>query len=399
MRAGRLRPAAQKALLRERRRLAQHEEFPCEATKKLNDSVAFTYLRSAKSVGTWSRQNSWLSKFFKFASDLCTASGNLRTSDQCLASSVMCRHFIASVANEGGVTRPRSARAALSKYRQKRGWTSLNNDEAISAIVSGHEAANPRTKRQSAGFSSLMVKRVVRTWGKSASWWRRQVATLMALGFVSIMRLGEMCSIQRAGIRIVFRDGSEADVTGLRKLPSMSRLKGMLFHLPWRKNHVAQDCWVPVACTLTIRLVLHQLRSLRQRSCKNPCLFPSRQFVPGGHQVMNAKNCMGEQSWVRAMRKALLDAVPLMTPAWSKLYSGHAMRVGGSNHMRKIGIADDIHKRLGGWMTLTAAQGYMALSPAEQFAYTVRLAEMPTRKSAMTRMAARAAFASLPRMY
>ena len=327
------------------------------------------------------------------------ASGMHRTSDQCLASSVMCRHFIASIANEGGVTRPRSARAALSKYRQKRGWTSLNGDGAISAIVDGHEAANPRTKRQSAGFSSLMVKRVVRIWGRSALWWQRQVATIMALGFVSIMRLGEMCSIQRSGVRIVFRDGSEADVQELHKLPALRRLKGMLFHLPWRKNHVAKDCWVPVACTITMQLVLRQVSTLRKLRCPNPALFPSRQFVKGAQQKMNVRNFMGEQSWVQAMRKALMDSIPLMTTAWAKLYSGHSMRVGGSNHMRRMGVADDIHKRLGGWMTLTAAQGYMALSPAEQFAYTVRLAEMPARKSAMTKTAARAAFAMLPKMY
>ena len=360
VRAGKLRPAAQKAILRERRRLAEQEEFPCKATKMLNDAVAFKYLRTSSSVGTWSRQGAWLTKFFAFAKKLCAASGKYRTPDQCLASSVMCRHFIATVANEGGVTRPRSARAALSKYRQKRGWISLNADAAIAAIVRGHEAQNPRTKRQSAGFSALMVKRVVNAWGKSSSWWQRQVATLMVLGFVSIMRLGEMCSIRRSGIRLVFRDGSEANVQDLRKLPAMSRLKGMLFHLPWRKNHVAQDCWVPVACKLTMRLILHQLRSLRHAACPNPCLFPSRRFVTGGKQVMHAKNGMGEQSWVRAMRHALMEGVPLMTTAWAKLYSGHSMRVGGSNHMRRMGVADDIHKRLGGWMTLTAAQGYMA---------------------------------------
>ena len=67
--------------------------------------------------------------------------------------------------------------------------------------------------------------------------------------------------------------------------------------------------------------------------------------------------------------------------------------------MRRIGLADDIHKRLGGWMTLTEAQGYMALSPAEQFAYTVRLAEEPERRSAMTKRAARAAFRTLPRVH
>ena len=68
------------------------------------------------------------------------------------------------------------------------------------------------------------------------------------------------------------------------------------------------------------------------------------------------------------------ECVPLMTRKWSKLYTGHALRVGGSNHiMRKLGIADDVQRRLGGWMTLAAAQGYMTLSAREKLTYTLKL--------------------------
>ena len=72
--------------------------------------------------------------------------------------------------------------------------------------------------------------------------------------------------------------------------------------------------------------------------------------------VMHRKNPVDHQSVVNAMRHALrcVNACPwLMTRKWSKLYTGHALRVGGSNHiMRKLGIADDVHRCLGGWMTL-----------------------------------------------
>ena len=114
---------------------------------------------------------------------------------------------------------------------------------------------------------------------------------------------------------------------------------------------------------------------------------------------MNSTNWIGEQSWIKAMRRALRACVPLMTARWVSLYSGHAMRVGGSNYMRKIGVADDVHRRMGGWMTLTAAQGYMAMSPAEQFRYTLRLAGESTRRSALSQVEARKAFAALPTMH
>ena len=394
---GRLRPAAQQAVLRERRALQSSEEFPCELTKALNDDVAFKYLRGSRSVGSWSRMGSWMEKFFAFAREVCTQSGQHRTQEQCVASTTMCRHFIAMVANESkGSTRPRSARAALSKFRLKRGWTHLNDDQAISAIVQGAEAECPRTKRQSAGFSRRVVNYVVGNWGVSRLWWERQVATVMALGFVSLMRLGEICSIQRSGIRVVYADGSEADLQKLSRLPTAQEIKGLLFHLPWRKNHVAQDCWVPVSCKVVLRLVLRQVRSLRDNRSPNTALFPARVYRGRKESTMNPTNWMGERPWVRSMQDALMKCVPFMSTRWAKLYTGHAMRVGGSNYMRKIGMSSDIHRRMGGWMSLTSAQGYMALSPAEQFRYTVSLAKTRSRRSAMTPAAARGALEVLP---
>ena len=100
---------------------------------------------------------------------------------------------------------------------------------------------------------------------------------------------------------------------------------------------------------------------------------------------MHHDNPVGHQSVVSAMRHALCECVPLMSRTWAKLYAGHALRVGGSNHMRRIGIADDVHRRLGGWMTLVAAQGYMALSAREKLAYTVKLAGKQQRESAFRR--------------
>ena len=50
--------------------------------------------------------------------------------------------------------------------------------------------------------------------------------------------------------------------------------------------------------------------------------------------------------------------------------------------MRKIGVANDIHRRMGGWMSLVAAQGYMALSSREKLAYTLKLAAKQQREAA-----------------
>lgn len=234
-----------------------------------------------------------------------------------------------------------------------------------------------------------MLRFIIAKWGASKHWWRRQCTAAVALGFVSIMRLGEVCGIRRAGVRITFHDGSEAPMGSMCNLPKAAEVAGMLFHLPWRKNHGATDCWVPVACSKTVSLILKQSATLRKRRCASEYLFPARRFAKGNKQRMHQSNRVGAQSMVTALRRALMQCVPLMTARWKKLYSGHSLRVGGSNHMRKMGVADEVHRRLGGWMSLVSAQGYMALSAREQYHYTLKLAKKKTRRSGMSKSRAR----------
>ena len=126
--------------------------------------------------------------------------------------------------------------------------------------------------------------------------------------------------------------------------------------------------------------------TLRRKKCVSGYLFPSRKG-----KKMNIYNHIREESAVLAMQHALRECVPLMTREWSKLFTGHALRVGGSNFMRKVGMHHEIHRKMGGWMTLAAAQGYMALTPAEQFSYTMSLVRSKKRLSALSEREARLA--------
>ena len=58
----------------------------------------------------------------------------------------------------------------------------------------------------------------------------------------------------------------------------------------------------------------------------------------------------------------------------AKLYAGHSLRMGGSNHIRRLGIADEVHRMLGGWASLTSSRHYFQLRADEQFAITRRMA-------------------------
>ena len=66
--------------------------------------------------------------------------------------------------------------------------------------------------------------------------------------------------------------------------------------------------------------------------------------------------------------------------------------------MRQLGIADDVHRRLGGWMSLTSSQGYMQLAPHKQFGYTLRLAKRTGRTAGFTHSGARSVLSTSSRI-
>ena len=76
-------------------------------------------------------------------------------------------------------------------------------------------------------------------------------------------------------------------------------------------------------------------------------------------------NPVGHKQFVQAMQFALVTVVGL-SPKSAKLRTGHALRVGGSNYIRQLGIDEDIHRKLGGWVSLTSSRGYMAMSIGER---------------------------------
>ena len=71
-------------------------------------------------------------------------------------------------------------------------------------------------------------------------------------------------------------------------------------------------------------------------------LFPSRSRVKiNGIRIPHHENPVGHLQFVRAMQQALVSVVGLSSPS-ARLRKGHALRVGGSNYMRALGIEDGI---------------------------------------------------------
>ena len=88
---------------------------------------------------------------------------------------------------------------------------------------------------------------------------------------------------------------------------------------------------------------------------------------------MNPTNHVANTSVKNALRKALREVCGLDKDQ-AKLFSGHSMRVGGSNYIRRLGVSDEVHRLMGGWATLASARGYFQLLATEQFAMAHKFA-------------------------
>ena len=80
---------------------------------------------------------------------------------------------------------------------------------------------------------------------------------------------------------------------------------------------------------------------------------------------MNPRNPIGRAQFQRELQRGLVDVCGFEANT-ARLFTGHCMRLGGSNYMRRLGLDDEIHRKLGGWMSIKSSQGYMVLSPREQ---------------------------------
>ena len=189
-----------------------------------------------------------------------------------------------------------------------------------------------------------------------------------------------MVPLKMEGMVLVLSDGREYRVTELRSVPRLKFVRGAFLGVRWRKSDQKRCVGVPVSCKLALGLLLRHLRLLRKSGRNVGRLFPSRM---GGslNAERNPTNWVSNSSIVNALKKALKEVCGL-THDQAELFSGHSLRVGGSNYMRKLGVEDEVHRLVGDWASLVSSTNYYALSSAEQFNVTdrCRLKDPPLRK-------------------
>ena len=342
------------------------------------------WLVHARCKGAWKRTQRWLSEFETFAREMCVDSRRRYDWDACLRSNMLCYLFLVRVANEDrGSTRPVAARRALNRHRKQSALSSLCDDPRISDLIAGVRNARPCLKRQMESLDVNDVAAIFDVWSTSKCWWQRMLAVMVAVGFLTLMRCGEMVQLLRQGVVVVLKSGREVNLRSCKVLPDASQWEGMLLLVVWRKSRQAANAWLPVSCRRTIELMMRHERFLRSVRTTSKYCFPARQKTGKAEfGAPKAHNHMSTSSFVTLMKKALHELCGVEEEEL-RLYGGHSLRVGGSNFMRWLGVSEDVHKAMGGWAQLISAKEYMQRTPAEQFQMTKALAVKRKREFAV----------------
>jgi len=353
--------------------------------------------KHARHHKSWGRALKWLLEFGNFARAMCSANDIRYYPKQSRADDELCCLFLTEVADKmAGVSRVTAARRALSGQRLRDGGSSLNSVHDITLLVDGVRNAQPKTKFQVESLDVNDVVTIAVALDQHASWHERQLGLLISVGFLTILRYGELQRVRRDGVRVVLSSGREVTLSETMTLPAADEVRGILIHVPWRKSKQASDAWIPMSCGATITRLFRHEQTLRALECTSHRLFPSVSRKRG--RPPHQSNFFGATQFRDGLRRCLRSYCHMSLDE-SLVYGGHSLRVGGSNFMRRLKIDPDVHRALGGWSILKSARDYMQLTPTEQFQITRKLSVKTERDVAFEfRPEAVAALTRVPRL-
>lgn len=86
----------------------------------------------------------------------------------------------------------------------------------------------------------------------------------MTIEFATILRMGELLNLKIQDLHIVLRDDKEvSDYPGYPEYVG-TKVKGVFFHVVWRKTAQDKDVWIPMTCRVSLSILLRQLYLLRK---------------------------------------------------------------------------------------------------------------------------------------
>ena len=328
------------------------------------NSAATKYITAGLSQQSLVRVSAWLQRFYVFLAfnnDLSSPSNvvlpQVRDNDLAL-------DFLAYVADEDkGRSRVQVATRAINFIRRMMKIPPLSDDPRVAMLKAGVLRTHPHAPKGALPFPPVLLFAIADAWGNSTSWWKRMVALLLTVCFLSLLRGAGVLTVPNRTVVWVY-DLTESD----EPPPPGAQHSGALLLVPARKSAQTAPSWVPVAAGRATVLLAAHVRWRSRHARHNPFLFPSR--APYNYRGRtawrpNPQNRMSMSSFARLMRLALQEVCGL-TKAQADKFTIHSLRVGGINFYKRSSVSIGMRAAIASHKSLATSKLYLRLLPAEQ---------------------------------
>lgn len=286
-------------------------------------SAATKYITAGLSQQSLVRVSAWLHRFYVFLAfnnDLSSPS-NVFFSQ--VGDNELALDFLAHVADENkGRSRVQAAVRAINFIRGIMKIPTLSDDPRVAMLREGVLRTHPHAPKGALPFPPVLLFAIADVWGNSTTWWKRMVALLLVICFLSLLRGAGVLTVPNGTVVWVY------NLTESDKLPPPgTQHSGALLLVPARKSAQIAPSRVPVAAGRATILLAAHVRWRTRHTRHNPFLFPSR--APYNHRGRtawraNPHNRMSASSFATLMRLALQEVCGL-TKAQADKFTVHSL--------------------------------------------------------------------------
>ena len=336
----------------------------CASASGATDPAA-KYITAGISGGSLTRIAAWANKLHQFLENEALDRGHARVTSAMVADNDLALKFLAATADENkGRTRVAAALRATNFVRRLVGITPLSDDPRIPMLREGVQRMHPHAPSGAIPFPVKLLVAIVTQWGASHKWWKRMVAAVTAVAFLSLLRGAGVLTIPNRTVTWV-RDLHESRVPP----PPGAPLSGALLLIPSRKSSQSSPSWVPIRSGIATEALAAHVRWRNAHAAENPFLFPSRRLskISGRRPVWvpHNSNRLSQASLATLIRQALVQVCGLSEKQAAR-FTVHSLRVGGINYYKRIGVAIGMRAQIASHKSLVTSRKYLRMLPVEQ---------------------------------
>ena len=296
---------------------------------------AVKYITAGISGGSLTRIASWANKLHQFLADEALRRGHARVNADMVADNDLALKFLAATADENkGRTRVGAALRATNFVRKLIGVSPLSDDPRVPMLREGVLRMHPHAPSGAIPFPVKLLVAIVARWSASSKWWKRMVAAVAAVAFLSLLRGAGVLTIPNRTVTWV-RDLHES-----RDPPPLGApVSGALLLIPSRKSSQSSPSWVPIRSGIATQALAAHVRWRHTHAPGNPFLFPSRRLSKlSGHRPVwlpHASNRLSQASLATLIWQALVQVCGLSEQQTAR-FTVHSLRVGGINYYKRM---------------------------------------------------------------